>query len=448
MFLAPLVFALITPQSGDPAADAIKQLRTTEAAVAAGKITGLDVGDAFFRAMKELRGVCEAGDAPVAAWEAYSQALVFNSDLPNAQRAVEDGLKANPRDLSLLIQLGVVHMAQANELSGRKKKQAASFDEAITAFSRAATAHKKSAAACIKWGEALIWTEQPEAARAQWREALKRDHTSVDLGAMTQWLGGATAATLIQEQITERGEDALLLWYLASAEYVAGADAWDACRQHFERVIELNPAYDSCYYFLAEGSFAAANRLNQSDNKAAATREYRYSASSWAKYLSGNGGIAHQQVAAGEGGDDIISNMKWLGGKAFGGGDMKSAIALYGWCVRTRPNDAEALNNLAFFHREAGNATQSLAAYRQALLLKPDDPQVMNDLAVILHYYLRTDDAEAIALYQQAVVQAEEMLAATGDDVLAGEERARIATVLHDASNNLRKLKAGNRRNG
>ncbi len=449
MLLASLLLAVMPQQAElSKAEQAINNLRQTEAAVASGKISGLDVSDAFFSAMKKLRTVCEAGKAPATAWEAYSQSLVFNSDLPNAEDACTEGLREHLDSLPLLLQLGAVQMAQANELSGRKKKQAAAFAKAASTFTKAVTTHKKSARACIKLGETFVWQGNIEEASDQWREALKRDSAAVDLGVMTQWLGGVASAQIISEQLASKGEDALLLWYLASAEYGAGAEAWNDCRSHFERVIELNPAYDSCYFFLAEGAFAAGQRATAAKQSSAAQKEFRYSAKCWANYLAGNGGNSHLQVAAAAGGDGVVANMKWLGGQAFSAGDGKSAIGLYAWCVKARPQDAEAWNNLAFFYRENGQTEKSLAAYRSALVLQPRDPQVMNDLAVILHYYLRSDDEEAIQLYRDAAEIAQEMLNQTGEAVLSAEEKSRTTVALRDARNNLRKLQAGNRRNG
>ena len=69
----------------------------------------------------------------------------------------------------------------------------------------------------------------------------------------------------------------------------------------------------------------------------------------------------------------------------------------------------------------------------------------MNDLAVIYHYYLKTEDEIALELYRNAIVRAEEILSAENS---AGDDLSLVKVALRDARNNLSKLSRGNRRNG
>jgi len=439
-------FILLFAQSVDSVEQCLANLAKTQAEVAAGKITGLDVSDAFFQCARALRTHCESGTAPAEAFHGWSQALLACNDLRNARAAAETGLSSFPNHLNLSLLQGRIIMAQAAEVSSKKDRQSAFWSEALEVFHNASATHKKRTEPCIRKGEVLVYMGEAEKAKAAWQEALKRDHTAVNLAGIAPWLGGEVAADLIQVVLDKHGEDPLTLWHLASAEYAAFPARWESCQKNFLRVMELEPSYDSCWYFLAEGSFAEGNLLTSQKKTADGLKAYRKASRAWAHYLSGPGGAAHLGVAAAEGGDGVVANLKWLGGQAFSGGDADTAIQLYQWAVKARPQDAEAWNNLAFFLREVHRAEESLAAYRAALSLQEDDPQVMNDLAVILHYYLKTGDEEAKDLYQKAITRAEEILAHAEE--LSPEEKNRMSVALRDARNNLRKLQMGNRRNG
>jgi cytochrome c-type biogenesis protein CcmH/NrfG len=113
--------------------------------------------------------------------------------------------------------------------------------------------------------------------------------------------------------------------------------------------------------------------------------------------------------------------------------------------VRLTPDDGYAWQNLGFFRRESGAHEDARAAYARAYQLLPEDPQVMNDYAVIHHYYLKDEDALVKDLYREAIRRAQAMLDAGG---LTEADADRIRTALRDATNNLRKIEAGSRENG
>jgi TPR repeat protein len=76
-------------------------------------------------------------------------------------------------------------------------------------------------------------------------------------------------------------------------------------------------------------------------------------------------------------------------------------------------------------------------AYAKALELAPQDPNYLNDIAVMLHYYLNRDLEQALAWYKEAAVQAEKELARTD---LSKELRDIRAIAKRDANNNMKKL--------
>ncbi len=82
--------------------------------------------------------------------------------------------------------------------------------------------------------------------------------------------------------------------------------------------------------------------------------------------------------------------------------------------------------------------TEALRAYRRALETAPEDPQLLNDTAVILHYYLESEYEVAIQMYEMALKESARLLA----EDLSADDRQRFQTARTDARNNLDDLRA------
>lgn len=82
---------------------------------------------------------------------------------------------------------------------------------------------------------------------------------------------------------------------------------------------------------------------------------------------------------------------------------------------------------------------RALVAHMRALKLAPEDPQVVNDTAVVMHYYLEEDLPLALELYERAVEMATKLLE---QEDLAPEDRARFEAALSDAEKNRAALSA------
>ncbi len=105
------------------------------------------------------------------------------------------------------------------------------------------------------------------------------------------------------------------------------------------------------------------------------------------------------------------------------------------------PRDADLWNNYGLLARDAGAFEESLRAYEQALAARPGDANLMNDAAVILHYYLHRDYDRAQELYEQAIEIADGLLAKPeklSPDALAAAEKAKT-----EATDNMRNLAQG-----
>jgi len=141
--------------------------------------------------------------------------------------------------------------------------------------------------------------------------------------------------------------------------------------------------------------------------------------------------------------EDRISaqrELSWSVGELFAQNRFRSAYEVLSAITMTEPSDADVWNNYALASREVREYEQSARAYRRALKLDPQNPRLMNDTALVLHYYLKTDLGEAAELYEQAHERAKEMLEA---EDLSAEDRAFLQEVERDAKNNLTKLAAG-----
>ena len=82
-------------------------------------------------------------------------------------------------------------------------------------------------------------------------------------------------------------------------------------------------------------------------------------------------------------------------------GNLTEAVVLYQQALSLNPNIPEALSNLALALKELRQPDAAIARYQQALVLKPNAPEILSNLGIVLRDQGRTD--EAIACYQKAL---------------------------------------------
>ncbi len=432
------------------------KLRNTEVGIANGSLRGLEINDAFNDAAYFLELASELPGAEPSTYENWSEALLNGGDRKAALRAIEAGVQAFTESASVYAQRARIQVATAQNTTKASTKKS-SFNAAIKDFEMAAKLDKANAWYSTKVGETIILAEYAKGEKAKvgkakkdaakhWGNALKRNQASVDLSAMCQWLG-SEAVPLLKKIDKSKGKDATMVWYMGFAEYSNQPRNWAEVRTHFEKALELQPSMSNSYFFLAQGAFDEGVRIQSEDkDQPRSTKAYRYSANAWAKYLETNGpGHAAGVLATADGGTGAIDQLKWLAGIAVNNGDGESAITINKWITTCKPNDVEAWNNLGVMYRDFGQPEKSLPAYQRAAELSPEDPQVLNDWAVIYHFYLKTEDKKALDLYQKAIDLANSILEQPG---LSDDTRQRMRVALRDATNNLAKLKKGNRVNG
>jgi tetratricopeptide (TPR) repeat protein len=420
-----------------------------------------EIADAF-AAVTRLPG---ANDEP---WEHWSECLLNASDLGQALSVADDGVSEHRDSVRLQLQRGRVLMALARKAAeiGRTEEETKRYDEAEAAFRTAMEKGKKSAAPCLRLAELKItrWAAGGSSdaklraeAVALWTEAVQREPGGVDLGATYAWLGADAVAPL--DAFLEAKPDHLdAIWFRGLAHWAANPVNWPGARDDLMKVVEKNPTFYDAYFYLGDAAMRRGEELSAAQSPDA-DDAYRAAAKFWAAYLEPRAtvyaGSLRQSADAGAG---IAQRLTWLAWKAgFGFGQNDQAAAIMRCVVQVTPEDGFAWSNLGLYLRDHAERLtraredagalieEARAAYARAYALLPEDPQVMNDYAVIHHYYLHDEDEMVKDLYRRAMERAQKMLDEGGMDQA---DQVRIGTALQDATNNLRKLEAGNRRNG
>ncbi len=427
--------------------------RALEADLAAGKpeLQGLAAVDAWYEVADLFRDATRAPGAGPAAWVGWSEALLNANDADAALEAAQEGLTRFRDDPDLLMQQARVLGVKSRTVAGLgKEEEAAELAAAAeSVLRRAVEVAPDRAAPRLRLAESLVlkWAQGGEDAAAAreeavrlWKEAAEAEPEGVNPQAAADWLGGDAVAVL-DVLVARDPENVDLKWYRGLAAYQADPVDWPTLAADMQAVLEFNPAFTMAHFYLGDGALKRATELAQAGDDAATGKAIRAAARHWAKYLESNlAAYAASARQAADGGAALAERMTWLAGKAYAQGLPNEAAKIMELVVALKPQDAYAWQNLAFFRREARAYEDSLAAYDRALQLAPDDPQIMNDLAVILHYYLKRDRERAAELYRTAAERAEAMLA-SGE--LADADVERIRTALRDAGNNLKKLEAG-----
>ncbi|MEQ8765300.1 MAG: tetratricopeptide repeat protein [Planctomycetota bacterium] len=143
--------------------------------------------------------------------------------------------------------------------------------------------------------------------------------------------------------------------------------------------------------------------------------------------------------------EEVRSMVDFLGGRFVSDQELDAGREFFAEVTQLVEDNADWWNNLALLARDTEQYEQSYQAYRKALELKPDDPRLLNDCALIQHYHLKNDLAEAKKMYRRAIELAKEQLESP---VLTTEVRQELEVALRDAENNLDRLENGRGRRG
>jgi tetratricopeptide (TPR) repeat protein len=408
------------------------------------------------------------------AYLALATASWYAQDLEGARTAGERAVALAPNDPQAWLQLGRIAMSQFRvaydgtawtaEVEAHWALAHAAFERAVERFGRPLgewTLQAMLSDAALQLGHARMWKEERSRAADAYAIALAWAPDRVDYDVVRRLLllpeddaseraDGAALNRTFEEASRrfdetfgpEDARDAPLLWWLGWSRLDMGrpADAEAA----FRAALEAEPAFVNAWFYIA-----LARRLDGDDAGATAALAAGWDADP----------TTMVQVLR----DEPLAHLPWieeLVGRSLAEGDLAAAATLSELCAETEELEPRHWNNLGFFLREAADELlaaaeegraeapdpavltelheRSLAAYERALRLTPGDPQVLNDTAVLLHYYLDRDLARALAMYEEARTLALARLAETQDE----EERARLETVVSDTDVNIGLLRA------
>jgi tetratricopeptide (TPR) repeat protein len=234
----------------------------------------------------------------------------------------------------------------------------------------------------------------------------------------------------------DASEVASLTWWLGWARF--DRKQWAKADEAFSAAVLKSPS------FLNSWNYIARARFEQKDFAGALAAVHRH----WDENPS-------DLVAAVSGDpDSLLPLLDGLVGWCAEQQKLAEAAFLSELQANGAPADARYWNNAGLFWRDAGETLKkseraedkakaaedfekSWKAYGKALEIAPDDPSLLNDAAVILHYYLERDLDRAAQMYRKAAERARVELEKKD---LKPDQRERYETALKDSTDNLAKL--------
>lgn len=390
----------------------------------------------------------------------------YARNLPLARTAADKACAVAPQDPEAFAILGQVAMAQfvgANGAEGggssgtpeQKSAADAHWEAARAANARAAelltaagtpTAKVRAAAVHVELARAFGWKKKSEDAGREYALALGCDPSAVDFGEVRGALDGAGFVAALEAGQknytanwgTEGSGDATLLWWLGYAQFDQKQNA--AAEVTFQAAVKKRADYCNSWFYVA---LARYNQQHYEAAVAALRQNFECNPSDLVASINQNR-------------DHHIPIIDYLVGWCAQQQKPLDAAFLTEVETAVAPEWAPYWSNLGLFYRDAGDALvrkkgsedkdkalakelweKALRAYEKAFALSPDDPNILCDLAVVLHYNLRRDLERAKTLYEQSLARATELLKRA--DLTPGD-RDRYETAKKDSGDNLSKM--------
>jgi tetratricopeptide (TPR) repeat protein len=366
-----------------------------------------------------------------------AQVLIAQNKKSEANRLLEEVLKANPKDeraramrSSLLIETGDPQQVQ----------------QAITELQAAVGQDAKNPVLRFNLGRALLAKGQLDQARVQFQEAIKirqeylparlalaqlfmvrreyanaiqaakevLDYDPRNLGAKLIRTTGlaaignnALARTELVETIRQYPNSVDAQLQLAVIDL--GEKRYKAAEESFNRLYKEHPAdlralMGAAETFAMQGEYDKATKLIQGEIEKSPGRLELRSALGNIAFRAKNYDLAIQQYesvikARPEAGDVYLR----LGQTFAMKGDLNAAMRTFEKAKELRPNDATPYVQLAMLMERTGNQAKARPIYEQVLKLNPDHPVALNNLAYLLAENGTVAELDqALALAQQA----------------------------------------------
>jgi tetratricopeptide (TPR) repeat protein len=136
----------------------------------------------------------------------------------------------------------------------------------------------------------------------------------------------------------------------------------------------------------------------------------------------------------------VAVELGWSAGSLYQSRPQQAKDVWAALCA-AEPRDADIFNNLGLVSRDLGAFEESWRAYEKALALQPDNANLLNDGAVILHYYLHRDYDKCQEMYERAIEIATALLAQP--EALTPEHKAAAEKAQKEAMDNMANLARG-----
>lgn len=216
-----------------------------------------------------------------------------------------------------------------------------------------------------------------------------------------------------------------LLWYEAKALYEG--HQWEPARTAFEEALAKNPGATNSHYYAAICAF----QLGDHDGAEAHAAAYAAAGPNvFADVVRNLQGETRGQLAA---------ILQFLADRAFQNKRVERSRDL-NHVLAYLLDAADSWNNYALLCRDTKRFEDAIEAYQRALEKEPDSPQLLNDLAVVLHQHVPTPEhlRQARGMYERAIALADKQLA---EPSLSPTLRQRIQQARDDARANLADMK-------
>jgi tetratricopeptide (TPR) repeat protein len=379
-----------------------------------------------------------------------ARAAWYAQDLERARSAADEAVRRFPASDRAALALGRIALSQYRVAAdeGRAEDADAHWETARGAFVRAdellrepegADEERRLAEANVQLGYTLLWKERSDEAAQAFGRALSWKPDSVDPAELRGLFDPrgflaaleAGAAGFREHFGASDPRDATLLWWLGWARFAQRQR--DQAEEAFLAALEKAPGFANAWYYVALVRYDA--------------KDYAGALEALRKGWEIDPTAILRETAL----DPVnsVAKLEYVIGWCVEEERLEDAALLARICAETFPDEPRHWNNVALFQRDLGDRLRhadeevdparlqalfedAYQAYGRALALTPEDPQLLNDRAVMLHYYLRRDQDVALELYRQA----EELARRALDGELSADDRERYRTALRDARNN------------
>jgi Tfp pilus assembly protein PilF len=387
-----------------------------------------------------------------------AEAAWYCQKLDVARAAADAAVKRSPKDGDAQLMLGQIAFSQysaAKDDPAKTSEADAAWEAAKGAFGQAvllfppkdAASIDKLVRADLNLGNLMAWKKRWPEAQLAYVAAIVAKPSAVDLTQIQPALGGerflatveAALPELSKNEKADPADGASLTWWVGWArldqtQYAKAEEALAAA-------VAKRPEFVNTWYFLAVA------REGKKDMEGALDALKKYS----------DANAEDLGVMLLKDPDTSVRVIDGLVGFCAENQRNEDAAFLSELECEIRPDESRYWNNAGLFWREAGDGLRkgddpegkkkapalfekSWKAYSRALEIEPENPALLNDAAVILHYYLDRDLGKARAMYKKAAERAKAELAKPD---LSKDQRELYETALRDSTNNLEKLEKG-----